>query len=151
MDYAAFSAAHTGDSPSVQPVVLQAELPENVLYRNDSTVNGYADSDPATLSGGRKQQAPQRYWGSGWNRGNQEIVYQFSVEKSGLYKLALRVQQPPGPMVMNAYRQILIDGEVPFSELEEYSFLMPGVGTQRYSRTRKEHPMLFISPLGNIP
>ena len=121
VDYAAFSAAHTGDSPSVQPVVLQAELPENVLYRNDSTVNGYADSDPATCPAAGNSRPLNAIGGSGWNRGNQEIVYQFSVEKSGLYKLALRVQQP-WTNGMNAYRQILIDGEVPFSELEEYSF-----------------------------
>lgn len=30
--------------------------------------------------------------------------------------------QQPWTNGMNAYRQILIDGEVPFSELEEYAF-----------------------------
>ena len=121
VDYATFSAAHTGVSPNVQPITLQAELPENVLYGNDSTVNGYADSDPATYPAAGNSKPLNAIGGSGWNRGNQEIVYRFTVEESGLYKLTLRVQQP-WTNGMNAYRQILIDDEVPFSELEEYAF-----------------------------
>ncbi|MBP3389447.1 MAG: extracellular solute-binding protein [Clostridia bacterium] len=121
-DYATVSASYPKDMvPAVSPIKLQAELPQHILYRTDSTVNGYADNDPATEPAAGMNRVLNAVGGSGWSRGNQEIVYRFQVEESGLYTLALRVQQP-WTNGMNAYRQILVDGELPFAELAEYAF-----------------------------
>ncbi len=120
-DYATVSADYPTDIPRTDPIKLQAELPEHLLYRTDSTVNGYADSDPATYPAADVTRPLNAMGGSGWSRGNQEITYRFHVEQSGLYTLALRVNQP-WTNGMNAYRQILIDETVPFAELEEYAF-----------------------------
>lgn len=120
-DYAAVSAAYPEQYPDTAPICLQAEQPDNVLYRSDSTVNGYADGDPAVMPRGDNCRLLNAMGGSGWSRGNQEITYRFSVGESGLYTLALRAAQP-WTNGTNAYRQIRIDGEIPFSELTEYAF-----------------------------
>ncbi len=119
-DYATVSSKYpTQNIPKIDPIKWQAEDPLAIIYRNESTVSSYGDNNPATYPAADGTKKINCFGGSAWNRGNQEISYRFTVPETGLYKLAMRVQQP-WTNGMNAYRQILIDGELPFEEMREY-------------------------------
>ncbi len=86
--------------------------------KNSSTLRGMASGDPGST--------PFTYGKSrintvNWQGANTAITYRFTVEKDGLYVMALR-------LLMNfrdgipSYRSIAIDGEIPFQEWESYCF-----------------------------
>lgn len=56
-----------------------------------------------------------------WELPGNLVEYQFEVETAGYYRLGLRYQQGTKQEVP-VYKNIYIDGEIPFSELESYSF-----------------------------
>ena len=119
--HAAVSAGYPRGGDTAAPIVLQAEDPSAMLWRSDSTLTAYCDTDPATFPAVSDTRPLNAVGGSGWSHGGQEIAYRFTVETAGCYRLSLRVQQS-WSTGMNAYRQILIDGQIPFAELTEYPF-----------------------------
>lgn len=118
--HAAVSAGYPRGGTAA-PIVLQAEDPSAMLWRSDSTLTAYCDTDPATFPAVSDTRPLNAVGGSGWSHGGQEIAYRFTVQTAGCYRLSLRVQQS-WSTGMNAYRQILIDGQIPFAELTEYPF-----------------------------
>ena len=63
--------------------------------------------------------------GDNWKYEGQWITYQFQVEHSGLYEIGLRFKQDTVRGLFTS-RDILIDGEIPFSDLEAYQFPYSG-------------------------
>ncbi len=59
--------------------------------------------------------------GNNWGVTGDQITWQFQVPETGLYQISLRVKQKQASG-MNAGRNIYIDGEIPFQELESYAF-----------------------------
>lgn len=67
--------------------------------------------------------------GGSWSSAGQKVLWDFSVEKSGLYELAFRCSQSSNAG-KPIFRKIEIDGITPFAELESVTF--PVTGTNEY-------------------
>lgn len=101
------------------PIVIEAEQME---WKNDSSAPLAYDNDIASVPYVRGNITYNVIDGSRWASNNQEICWSFEVPETGYYKIALRANQS---YVSNrsSFRQILINGKVPFSELKAYRFL----------------------------
>lgn len=117
--------AEKGYQPATQALTFQAEDRQHIVRKSDSAVSTYNDGDPATTPKGTAHRRLNAMGGYSWRTGNQEITFTFHVEEAGLYHIALRAQQTWNDG-MASYRQIAIDGAVPFEELLEYPFPSAG-------------------------
>ncbi|MBQ8683576.1 MAG: extracellular solute-binding protein [Clostridia bacterium] len=107
-----------GYQEAQQPVYFEAEVTSG---KNSPSLQRVADYDPRTspLETGFRR---LNIIGSGyWAAGGLSLSWNFTVPESGLYRIDMRVQnaQTGG---LPVYRQIAIDGEVPFKELLAYRF-----------------------------
>ncbi len=98
---------------------VEFECEDSIVYSTNSTYRMDTDGDPLCSPISRGYMV-MNVVGGGSDCGD-AITYRFNVEKSGLYKLALRVKQDTREG-LPSYKKIEIDGEVPFSEFEEYCF-----------------------------
>ncbi len=108
-----------GYEPAVNVnVKVQAE---NNPTKSDPTIRRESNGDPLLepAADGRIRLNVFGDWR--WRKGGQRASWKFSVSKEGLYKIGLKFGQWWGDG-LPTYRQILIDGKVPFKELELYPF-----------------------------
>ena len=100
-------------------IVFEAE--QNADLRNDAALRRVSSDDPLTTpykAGSRRMNAIGDVY---WKKGGQAITWRFNVETPGLYQISLRcVQQWSNGMP--SFRQIEIDGSIPFKEMLAYSF-----------------------------
>lgn len=100
-------------------IKFQAE--DHVVKKSDTTLVLLGNQDPTNEPYNLERIIMNSIGGWQWRYGNQEIIFEFDVEEEGLYQIALRSQQ-----VWNdglpSYRQIKINGEVPFEEMNCYRF-----------------------------
>lgn len=86
--------------------------------------------------------------GNNWGVTGDRIAWEFTVPKDGLYQISMRIKQKLASG-MNVGRNIYIDGEIPFEELESYAFKhhndwrIQTLGTQ-------DEPYLFYFEAGEI-
>ncbi len=59
--------------------------------------------------------------GNNWRVSGDFIAWEFEIDEPGLYQISMRVKQRLASG-MNVYRNIYIDDEIPFDEMENYSF-----------------------------
>lgn len=59
--------------------------------------------------------------GNNWRISGDKLAWNLTVEESGLYEISMRVRQSLAKG-MTSSRNIYINGEIPFKELENYSF-----------------------------
>lgn len=85
--------------------------------------------------------------GDRWKRGGQTVNWEFDVPADGLYKLVFRYATPTDNQVSR--REIRLDGEIPFQEMEEYTF--PFIRGWRADELKDENnkPYLFYLKKGN--
>lgn len=134
-DYSAYieEVKKDGAKPASGKVKKQAE---EAIYKSESTIRRDSDTDPQTESLDRKaqdkgeekdiknsatEQLLNVIGGSRWSSGNQSITWDITAPEDGLYTINLRARQSDNTG-MPAYRQIEIDGEIPFEELKLYPF-----------------------------
>lgn len=108
-----------GYKNSSQTVTFQAE--NNVAEKSDPTIRRENDSDPLTYPVSTTYRKLNIMGGWRWRKGNQSITWKFNVPEDGLYKIGMRAGQWYGDG-LPVYRQVSIDGQVPFAELSEYKF-----------------------------
>lgn len=101
-----------------EPIVFEAEETAN---KNDSTIRRDSSVDPAASPSSATARLLNVMGGSRWSAGNQSITWEFEVEESGLYNINMRGLQS-FTTGMPSYRQIYIDGEIPFEEFVMYQF-----------------------------
>lgn len=104
--------------PDTDPIYLEAE---DTTWRNDQTIRRDSTTDPAASPTSPVNRLLNIMGGSRWSSGNQSITWTFNVEKAGLYNINMRTLQSFSTG-MPSYRQIAIDGEIPFKELVMYQF-----------------------------
>ena len=104
--------------PDTEPIVIEAE---DSSSKNDSTIRRDSTTDPAASPSSAVNRLLNIMGGSRWSTGNQSITWTFEVEKAGLYNINMRTLQSFSTG-MPSYRQIEIDGEIPFRELVMYQF-----------------------------
>ncbi|MDD9269182.1 extracellular solute-binding protein [Paenibacillus sp. GCM10023248] len=119
-DYATVRKDQPKDAAAIEaePIVIEAE---QVAWKNDSSITLAFDNDIANSPYVRGKISYNTLDGLHWSSKNQEISWNFEVPEAGFYKIALRQQQS---FVSNrsAFRTIMINGKVPFSELKAYRF-----------------------------
>ncbi len=104
---------------SAETINFQAEL--TTTEKNDPTLRRENDGDPLVVPRSDTVRKLNVMGGYRWRTGNQSITWEFDVEEDGLYKIGLYVKQQWNDG-LPSYRQIAIDGEVPFEELLAYKF-----------------------------
>jgi ABC-type glycerol-3-phosphate transport system substrate-binding protein len=110
---------NNGYQPATTTVDLQAEL--TAIEKNDPTLRRENDGDPLVIPHSATERLLNVMGAYRWRTGNQKITWEIDVPNDGLYKIGLRVKQQWQDGVPS-YRQIEIDGKVPFEELLNYKF-----------------------------
>lgn len=104
---------------------------ENALWTSEGTIRRDSDTDPKTQSSyGTDNSATTQMLniigGSRWQAGNQTIAWKVEVPEDGYYTINMKSNQSSNEG-MPSYRQIKIDGEIPFEEMKLYEFeYIPG-------------------------
>lgn len=105
----------------VSDAELTFEAEDTVAWTNDVTIRRTSSSDATVTPHDYQKKLLNSYGGSRWGIGAQAVCWTVSVPESGLYKLGLRALTnfTDG---LPIYRQIAIDGQVPFSQMLSYKF-----------------------------
>ncbi len=103
-----------------EPILMEAEFP---ALKSDMSIYPLNDKSSAITS----PQSPTRIrlntiGASKWQKSGQWIAWTIRVEKAGLYKIGCRFRQDlyPGMFVT---RELRIDGEIPFQEAANLTFM----------------------------
>ena len=99
-------------------VKLQAE---NSAWRSENVIRRESDADPLTEPRSGAERVLNIVGGYRWRLGNAAVSWRLEAPESGLYALHFKVLQTTDPG-MPSYRQIMLDGEIPFEEMKLYSF-----------------------------
>lgn len=138
--------AESGLTGAPEDAVLTFEAEDTVAYTNDVTIRRENSNDITTTPYSATEKWLNIYGGSRWDTGNQSVTWNIHVETDGLYKLALHTCQNVNDG-LPVYRQIAIDGEVPFAELLAYQFPYSKFDTFTLSDEAGE-PFLFYLTAG---
>jgi len=146
--YAEVKASY--DAKGYQPVDcekihFQAEL--TALEKNDPTLRRENDGDPLNEPVSDTVRKLNVIGGYRWRSGNQSITWQFEVPRDGLYKIGMYVKQSWNDG-LPSFRQIAIDGEVPFEELLEYKFEYNTSWTMQELSDSEGNPFQFYLTAG---
>lgn len=115
---------------------------ENIQYKSNTSILAINDASSAAVSpSDPKIKLMNAVGGTNWQEAGQYIEWKFTVPEDGLYNITLKYRQENN-VGMNSYRRILIDGIVPYSELEEYAFAYSSTFTKE-TLSDGEEPMLF--------
>ena len=123
--YEDYAAAYDGSTPA-KAIIIEGE---NYIAKSDSYVRTKADINSSCYPYSSFQKLLNAVDYYSWKTAGQRIVWQFEVEEAGWYNLAVHYtqSQKEGQAV---YRNIEIDGQVPFQEAKEVGF---GYTGSRYS------------------
>lgn len=119
-DYATYSAAYA-EGANGEYIRFEAENPEYAVWRTEAAAGITNDGDPAVSPPGVTNIKFNVFGGYAWRSSGQSACWQFEVKTAGYYKVNLRIKQSWGGN-LPVYRTILVDGEIPFSELQAYRF-----------------------------
>jgi ABC-type glycerol-3-phosphate transport system substrate-binding protein len=100
---------------------LEVYETEHPLRKNSSYLRPIATKEPSATPYDTNNAILNTFGGESWKTSGQSATWKIDVEKDGYYHLSFKVLQnkPTGAPV---FRSILIDGEVPFSEVATYKF-----------------------------
>ncbi len=111
------NAGYRSASPDTV-IKLQAE---NSAWRSENVIRRESDADPLTEPKSGAERVLNVVGGYRWRLGNAAVSWEIDVPESALYAIHFKVLQNTDPG-MPSYRQIMIDGEIPFEEMKLYSF-----------------------------
>lgn len=119
--YDTYSASYDGSTPT-QPIIIEGE---NYIAKSDSYVRTKADINSSCYPYSSFQKLLNAVDYYSWKTAGQRIVWQFEVQEAGWYNLAFHYtqSQKEGQAV---YRNVEIDGQVPFAEAKEVGFNYTG-------------------------
>ena len=123
-----------------QAVIIEGE---SAALKSTRAIVPKADStSPVPYPSDSKKQVINYIGGSNWKSPGEEVIWKIKVENAGLYSLGVTFKQD---QTVNgySYRQLEIDGEVPFYEALNLKFYY-GTGWQYYEFAEgNENPYLF--------
>jgi ABC-type glycerol-3-phosphate transport system substrate-binding protein len=119
-NYNEYLDAHgTGDVVEKDITFIQTE---NQLYSSSPTLYPLSDrTSLKTMPSSPSLVRLNTIGGNNWRIAGDYIVWEFDVEETGYYEMSMRVKQRLATG-MNVYRNIYIDEEIPFEEMENYGF-----------------------------
>lgn len=120
--YEEYSIAYAGMkamADTTSTIVIEAE---HTLNKTSTQLYPLSDrSDPMTSPSDPVAKKLNTIGGENWAPADQSVTWEFNVPEDGMYQITLRYKQNylRGMLV---YRQVKIDGEIPFVELEQVEF-----------------------------
>lgn len=93
----------------------------NMADRSEPSIRLRSELNPSNLYYDSQRQILNTIFSESWQNGGQAVTYNVSVEESGFYNLAFKYRQNL-ISEMPVFRQIKINGEVPFDLFESYAF-----------------------------
>ncbi|MDI6618571.1 MAG: extracellular solute-binding protein [Clostridiales bacterium] len=135
-----------GYKEGTKTVKIQAE--KAVIEKSDPTIRRESNGDPSCEPASSINRKLNVIGDWRWRRGNQSITWKITVPEDGLYKIALRAGQwwKDG---LSSFRQIAIDGKVPFKEMEEYEFVYNKNWRTEVLKDSSDNPYLFYLTKGD--
>lgn len=106
---------------------------EKVFLKNDPTIRAEACYDPTCTPDSSRHFTLNAFGGFRFRRPNMWATWEIEVPEDGFYKIALKGANWYAER-MPVVRQLYIDGEIPFQEMEQ--FLIP------------YDPMMYVYPIG---
>lgn len=109
----------TNEKTEAEALIIEGE---DAVYKSSNTLIPQSDTQDSGMSPASPYKQKLNYiGGSSYNSPNDTLVWEFEVEKSGYYRLALRYKQAD---VVNgeSLRRLKIDGSTPFEECREIRF-----------------------------
>lgn len=109
----------TNEKTDAETLIIEGE---DAVYKSSNTLIPQSDTQDSGMSPASPYKQKLNYiGGSSYNSPNDTLVWEFEVEKSGYYRLALRYKQAD---VVNgeSLRRLKIDGSTPFEECREIRF-----------------------------
>jgi len=115
--YEDYLASQSGELVDSQIILGASELD----YKNNPSIRLRAESDPSALTFDIDSLRLNAIDGYSYRSGNDEISFELEVEESGYYYLGLKYRQDY-LMQMPVFRELRINGEVPFEEAKMLQF-----------------------------
>lgn len=94
---------------------------EDSLWRTESIIRRESDGDPSLEPRSGANRVMNAVGSYRWRMGNAGVTWEIEVPEDGLYSILFKLVQSFDPG-MPSYRQIMIDGEIPFDEMRLYAF-----------------------------
>jgi len=125
---------------ATQTLKIQAERP--VYEKSHPTLRRETNSDPTCEPRSLRYQRFNIIGDWMWRNGNQSITWKINAPESGLYKIGIRALQHWGSG-LPVYRQIAINGKVPFKEMLEYRIPFNRKWNLEILENENNEPFLF--------
>lgn len=117
---------------------------ENKEYTTSPTLYSENSTDPATSpNNSPTKQKLNTIGGNNWGISGDSIVWNFNVEETGLYEITLKVKQNLATG-MTSGRNIYINNEILFEELQNYSFIHSNSWRNQTLGTRDEAFLFYF-------
>ncbi len=118
---------------------------ENVEYKSSSAIYPINDSSsPGVSPTSPKKKYLNSIGGGYWEDPGEYLEWKFEVLQDGYYNLTFKYRQND-VVGMSSTRRILIDGKVPYSELEEYSFNYTPIYLNETLNSNGENIKIFLT------
>ena len=121
LTYREYLKKFNGKDYNGKQIQYEAEA-DNLYLRTDKYITGLSDASSAKVSPSSPSNSLVNYTGgNNYSQPGTSISWKVSVEKTGFYNISLNYRQK---YTLNTtfYRQLKIDGEIPFKEMEEVAF-----------------------------
>lgn len=120
-DYESYLQQNSGDS-AAEPIIIEGE---SYLAKSDSYVRTKSDINASCAPYNAVHKLLNAVDYASWKTAGQRVVWNFTVPEDGWYHLAFHYTQSQKEG-MDVYRDIEIDGEIPFAEMKEFAFAYTG-------------------------
>lgn len=150
-----YAEPSAGGDYTGEPIVIEGE---DAAFKTASSLLPQADTDSAVVRPNDPRRMVLNYiGGTGWSGIGEAITWRFSVPEDGYYALSATYRQ--NTVVDGvSYREVRIDGEVPFAEAKSWAFpyaagwttadLANGGEPYRLYLTRGEHELTLKVCMG---
>ncbi len=143
--YEDYLSAH-GDAPVINQKLLYSA--RTMAHRSDPSIRLRTEQDPSALYYETDYLRLNTIFGNSWWTGGQSISYDFSAPTSGYYHLSMKYRQYI-LRDMPVFRNISIDGEIPFANLENYAFPYTTNFLNRTLTNENGDPLKIYLPAGD--
>ena len=127
------------------PEFFEAET--SVVSKTSLSLRRVNSGDPIVTPRSDRTLLLNAVGGYNWRGGNEAITWEFNVKDSGFYMLSAQNSQVWGDG-LPSHREIRIDGEVPFAEIESYAFEYGRNWNKRTLSDKQGEPYCFYLKAG---
>lgn len=120
-DYAEVEAGYVDMGYKIVDIPLTFEAESQISQKNDMVIQLGANQSSYTQPFDKQKKRLNYIGGGSWQEPNQTVTWSFTIKTPGLYKIGMNVLQN-AQKGLPVYRQVRVDGVVPFKEFESYCF-----------------------------